>query len=170
VSDYLWEPLYACLGFWVPICITLHLAALNFNCQQSDQFAISFRFLCSLRQSSHDSMVLYSFVSCAYICMLQSSRQEMSLTNRIKRHGPSTLPWGIPLCTSAQFERLLLTKQRRPTIRQDVLSRMLFRIRQRKLQLKWGMSDDTYYPSRITLVCSYSGKIVTLRRWWIANA
>jgi hypothetical protein len=81
----------------------------DFNCQQSDQFAISFRFLCSLRQSSHDSMVLYSYVSCAYIWMLQSSRQEMSLTNRIKRHGPSTLPWGIPLCTSAQFERLFLT-------------------------------------------------------------
>src|SRR5215469_14315157 len=82
----------------------LHMSALKFICHVFDQAIISFRSFWSDWLPPFLSTRPPIFVSSANFEILLIMSVSKLLIYTIKRMGPRTNPWGIPLVTSDQFE------------------------------------------------------------------
>ena len=91
------------------MCMTLHLSALNFNCQVSDHDCRLSRSACKTTFSASVLILHQSFVSSANIFMSHLIQDGSSFTYSRKSSGPKTLPCGTPLNTSSSCEKVPLS-------------------------------------------------------------
>ena len=89
------------------ICMTLHLAGLNFNCQFSDHSSILCGSDCGKLLSSAFLIFFHILVSSANNFMLLWIQLGRSFTYSRKSSGPKTEPRGTPLITSTHLENFL---------------------------------------------------------------
>ena len=104
--------LYFQQGLQLPIWRHLHFPMLKGSCHLSDQSSKALMSVCSdlLFSSFRRSTLQKSLASSAKSWQRLLTISSISLIKITKRIGPNTDPWGIPLFTGFQLERLSSTR------------------------------------------------------------